>query len=206
MDGPMDALGAMFITTSSNATPNYDFCDDTCPLSSSTLWALFCSNCVCALESWHGLASLRVVGFFVIDDSKYQLPILLCRSTVMSTKHSVAHTSWHGIAFLQVVGVFMDDNKKCKFSEEYEFSVAHKLWHGMAFLQVVGFFMDDNKKYKLGEEYNEANLEKFCQGVVDGTAPVSGPPCVILEFSEYPARAHTHTHMHTRTRTHSCVV
>ncbi|KAF5832481.1 thioredoxin-like protein [Dunaliella salina] len=36
---------------------------------------------------------------------------------------------------------------------------------------VVGFFMDDNKKYKLSEEYNEANLEKFCQGVVDGTAP-----------------------------------
>jgi len=41
--------------------------------------------------------------------------------------------------------------------------------------QVVGFFMDENKKYKMGEEFNEANLEKFCQGVVDGTAPVGAP-------------------------------
>lgn len=47
-------------------------------------------------------------------------------------------------------------------------------------MQVVGFFMDDNKKYKLSEEYNEANLEKFCQGVVDGTAPVSAIVCVLF--------------------------
>jgi hypothetical protein len=41
-------------------------------------------------------------------------------------------------------------------------------------VQIIGFFMDGNKKYKLNEEVTEASLLKFCQGVVDGTAPVSG--------------------------------